>query len=192
MRNLLLLASLAINIFIVGLFIGDKIGNGAERRGPEGQRPPSAAQWAVAGSNDILPIRSLETLPPDLRQQARRTIRDSLPESRRMQQEIARLRGKVGDALRQPELDTEQFAQAVDALQRKQFEQQQLTAATIQKVLTDLPDAERIALLKRIEEYRQKQRLEHQEKRQRVGERMRERARERMQQQENAPSDEEE
>ncbi|MCI5043662.1 MAG: periplasmic heavy metal sensor [Aquisalinus sp.] len=187
MRNLLLVASLAVNIFIIGLFVGNHLNNGAMPQGqggpggPDGMRPPTAADWAMAGRNDLLPIRSLETLPPELRQQARDTIRQSLPQSRAMQREIANLRREVAAALAEQTLDEDKLDKAILSLQEKQFEQQRLTATTIQKVLSDLPDAERLVLLERIEEYRQKQRVQHQEMRQRAGERMRERVRERMQ-----------
>ncbi len=184
MRNLLLVASLALNIFILGLFVGNHLNNWAAphgRGGPDGPRPPASAEWAMAGSSDLLPIRSLETLPPELRQQARDTIRQTLPQSRAMQREIADLRRQVGAALSEPTLDKDKLDEAILALQEKQFEQQRLTASTIQKVLADLPDAERLTLLKRIEEYRQKQRAQYQQMRQRAGERMRERVSERVQ-----------
>ena len=56
------------------------------------------------------------------------------------------------------ELDEAALNAAVKAMHDAQLKQQQLTAETITKVLVDLPDDERVALIKRVEEYRQKQR----------------------------------
>ncbi len=188
MRNVVLLASLAINIFLIGLVAGGQLfGGGARDQGP-GNRP--GVDQAMSDPNNILPLRAIQTLPPEHRRVARRTIEAFLPQSRALQEEIAGHRQKTVELLKQSSLDPEEFAATVDAMQAAQFKQQKLTADTIKKVLTDLPDAERIALLIRIEEFRKMQReTRQQEMRKRIGGEMRERMIEERQQREQQKPD---
>ena len=62
MRNVVLLASLAINIFLIGLVAGGHLFGGSK----PSERPagPIRADQAMAGPDNILPLRAIQTLPP--------------------------------------------------------------------------------------------------------------------------------
>ncbi len=175
MRNFVMLASLAINIFLIGLIVGGNL-PGAPKGKPPMPRQEEPARSGLATLNNIMPIRALQTLPPEQRQHARATIKEFLPKSRALQVKIAEKRKNLTEVLLAAELNEEELKEAVSSLQELQFEQQRLTADTMAKVLIDLPDAERIALLIRIETFKQRQREERQGKvREKIRDRMEER-----------------
>ena len=154
MRNLVLLVSLAVNLFLLGLIAGEHLTRG-ERPGSAGEFAPAPPRAGGVGeSSDILPLRALETLPPDLRREARSIIVARLPESRALRAEIEEHRQQVVRLLIAPDLDEAALEAAVAAMQDAQFRQQKLAAEIIRQVLAGLPDTERIALLVRVEEMR--------------------------------------
>ena len=171
MRNIVLFASIVVNVFLIGMIAGGHVqGFRGKPPNPDFSRPDGPPHHD--GGADFLPLRALETLPPDLRDQARETILASLPEARKLRLEIDEYRAELTTAWKAEVLDPDALSASYNSMLDAQQRQQDLTARTIVKILVDLPNEERVKLMTQVEEYRFKKKEEFKK---RVGEKFKDR-----------------
>ena len=152
MRNILIISSLALNVFFAGFlagghFFGD--GEGPDTRDADGNA--HVRMIKMRGSDYLIPHGAFDGLPDDLRKEARSNLREGLHEGRKMYAEIKLKRDEVSGLLREPSLDRVAIGKALDELHEVQEKSQRRAADAFVDVLAGLPDEERISLLARVD-----------------------------------------
>ncbi len=148
-RNILIIGSLMLNVFLIGIMIGGQI-----NKSPEPRRDSPPPQQELRGADQLFPIRALEELPPDLRRQSRSLLRENLKGSRELQGQIAFQRREISELLKADQIDRAAITAAMAEVQSLQAQQQNQIAAAMLSVLEALPDEERAALMAKVEERR--------------------------------------
>ncbi|MGV6801311.1 MAG: periplasmic heavy metal sensor [bacterium] len=146
--RILLLLSLAINIFLIGVFAGGKF---HYRQMPP---PPTPSEIAEKGDWMLMPFRHIRQLPPAHREQARAIMEQKLPELRRIQRELQKARNAQIQALSDGNYKSEEFLRDAKKIHELQGQQMQLASQALIEFLDSLPEEERAALLLQMEERR--------------------------------------
>jgi uncharacterized membrane protein len=151
MRNVLLLASLAVNVFLIGLMAGGFLFSDGKQAGP--QLRPDGPQHRIErrqGAEFLLPMRQIRDLPQEHREAARALIRERLPEARALRRDVRMVQNEISQLLASDPLDEQALEEALAAVNEKRALQQQHTTETFFLFLKNLPVEERRALLRRM------------------------------------------
>ena len=159
MRNVVLLASLAVNLFLVGLIAGGHLF--AAKPPPE--KPEAAVQSIADDPGLIISRQNVRSLPPEYREQARQLIKAQLPRIRDYDRQIRQARQEFNNLSGQETYDEKAVEEAMQKLRGLQFEQQNLVSQTMLDFLAQLPAEERVAMIKRAKERQAERR--HRQKR---------------------------
>ena len=167
-RNIILLVSLTLNVFIIGLIMG---GHLFGDRPTEGKPPPKMVRSIADDPSLLISRRNISQLPAEYRRQARQMLSGRLPEIREYERKISEARRDMNAILAAEEYDQAAAEEAMQTLRQLQAGQQALVSRTMLDFLAGLPDEERRKIVARAEE----QRLARAERRERFRNRMRER-----------------
>ena len=137
-----LLASLALNVFLAGIFAGRLLS-------PERPAPPPHVE-APAGDNPRVMARFARDLPPASRRAFRRALRDSMPDLREQQSEFRSLRRTYYEALNAEDWDRETAEAALTAMQQARDERRALIDQAFLDAFETLSPEERALLLEQI------------------------------------------
>ncbi len=148
-RNILIIGSLMLNVFLIGMLVGGQIKKTPDPT--DHMRPP---QYEMRAADQLFPIRALAELPPDLRRQSRSLLRENLKGSRELQGQMAQQRREIALLLKADQIDRAAITEAMAEVQSLQVQQQNQIADAILSVLEALPDQERAALMAKVEERR--------------------------------------
>lgn len=122
-RSILLIVSLALNLFLVGILVGGRV---AEWRAPAS---PTAAALGPGAVSQLL-----SALPASARSEARRMFTERRPEIRRHFRALRTARLEAMRTLRAEPFDRQAFAEAMETVRERTLALQ----AAVQQVLIDL------------------------------------------------------
>lgn len=134
---ILLLVSLAANVFFAG-FVGGRVLGGPPHAKGERHGPPPAG---------MVMVRDLEALPPEARESFRATFRDRKPELRRSYHELRRLRDAFAQALAADAWDRARVEASLEDLRAVEDTHQTMLAHVIIDAFESLTPDQRKAVI---------------------------------------------
>lgn len=137
---IILIASLALNVFAVGFFSGRVISN-------EGPPPHAGPGPAGRMDNPFALMRYARELPPEIRDDFRGEIRGKLPTLREQHRKTQVLRQELAVLIGAEEWDREAVAAKFEEIKAVQDHQRDVFGAAFMDALETLPAAERKKLI---------------------------------------------